>query len=225
MSIPTTCIIGDIHGCLTSLNALLEQVEDRAESFIFLGDYIDRGPDSKQVIERILQFKAEHRQVITLMGNHEFMLLNYLKGYDDPVFLNVGGRQTLDSYDVPLNSVQTDAWLYIPESHQDFFNRLPLHWEDRHAIYVHAGLEPDIHLSLQSSQCCLWVREDFIRCSYKFGKPVVFGHTVFKKPLIQKNKIGIDTGAVYGQQLTALLLPEKEFISVPGEQEFPYLLS
>ena len=87
---PTTCIIGDIHGCITPLLELLEYVEDRADSIIFLGDYIDRGADSKKVVDEILELQRRHRQVITLMGNHEFMLRNYLLGYDEGRFLQVG---------------------------------------------------------------------------------------------------------------------------------------
>jgi len=223
-AIPTTCIIGDIHGCITPLLELLKLVENQADAFIFLGDYIDRGPNSKKVIDCILDFKTKQQQVITLMGNHEFMLLNYLGGYEDSIFLRpgVGGLETLASYGINPKDGPESARQLIPDEHLAFFNELHLLWEDRHGIYVHAGLDPDVHLSRQSRDCCLWVRDEFIRSSCKFGKPVVFGHTVFKKPLVQKNKIGIDTGAVYGHKLTALLLPEKKFISVPGEQEFPY---
>jgi serine/threonine protein phosphatase 1 len=221
-ALPTTCVIGDIHGCITPLMELLEHVVDRADSIIFLGDYIDRGPDSKKVIDEILGLKRRHRQVITLMGNHEFMLQNYLLGYDEGVFLQVGGKETLTSYGIAPETGHAQAGLSIPEAHHAFFNELQLYWEDRCAIYVHAGLQPGVHISRQSREACLWIRNEFIRSSYAFDKPVVFGHTVFKKPFIKKNKIGIDTGAVYGKKLTALLLPEKEFISVPGEREHPY---
>ncbi|MCK5516217.1 MAG: metallophosphoesterase [Desulfobulbaceae bacterium] len=219
---PTTCIIGDIHGCITPLLELLEYVEDRADSIIFLGDYIDRGADSKKVVDEILELQRRHRQVITLMGNHEFMLRNYLLGYDEGMFLQVGGEETLASYGIDPYAGYAQAGLSIPEDHHAFFNGLQLYREDRYGIYVHAGLQPGVHISRQSREACLWIRDEFIRSSYRFDKPVVFGHTVFKKPFIKKNKIGIDTGAVYGNRLTALLLPEKEFISVPGEQEHPY---
>ncbi len=219
---PTTCIIGDIHGCITPLLRMLEIVEDRADTLVFLGDYIDRGPDSKKVVKQILNLKKRHRQVITLMGNHEFMLLNYLHGYDDSVFLNVGGKQTLASYGIDPETGHEQVALDMPKEHLAFFNDLPFYWEDRYGIYVHAGLQPGLHISRQSRDTCLWIRDEFIRSSYSFDKPVVFGHTVFKKPFSKKNKIGIDTGAVYGKKLTALLLPEKEFISVPGEKKHPY---
>ena len=217
-----TCVIGDIHGCFNSLVSLLTQVEQRADVLVFLGDYVDRGPDSKKVIERILQLKKERPDVITLQGNHEYMLLNYLAGMESAVFLQVGGKQTLASYGLPADIRPADACTHMPQEHLSFFQDLPLLWENQHGIYVHAGLQPGVHLSRQTNDWCLWARDEFIRSSYRFGKPVVFGHTVFKKPLVQKNKIGIDTGAVYGRTLTALLLPEIEFISVPGEQEHPY---
>ncbi len=219
-----TCIIGDIHGSFKSLTALLAQVEHRADTFVFLGDYIDRGPESKNVVDLILQLKKKHPHVITLLGNHEFMLLNYLAGLDDSLFLRVGGAQTLTSYDLPLDMAPTDICSHIPKEHLSFFHDLTLLWEDPHGIYVHAGLQPGTHLSRQTRDWCLWVRDEFIRSSCNFGKPVVFGHTVFNRPLVQKNKIGIDTGAVYGRKLTALLLPEMEFISVPGELEHAYPL-
>ncbi len=218
----TTIVIGDIHGCFDSLQALLAQVLDRADTLVFLGDYIDRGPESRRVVDRILELKGEHPRVITLMGNHEFMLLNYLEGRDDGTFLRIGGSQTMKSYGLDPDPGPKAARDAIPDKHLAFFRSLPLLWEDAHGIYVHAGLRPGLHLSRQTSDWCLWVRDEFIRSSYSFGKPVVFGHTVFASPLVQKNKIGIDTGAVYGKTLTALQLPEKTFISVPGELEHPY---
>jgi serine/threonine protein phosphatase 1 len=217
-----TCIIGDIHGCIDSLDALLPKVIDRADTLVLLGDYIDRGPASRQVVERILRLKKEHPRVITLMGNHEFMLLNFLDGLDDGTFLRVGGSETLASYGLGADTPPSEVRAAFPREHLAFFQSLPLLWEDAHAVYVHAGLRPGLHLSRQSGDWCLWARDDFIRSSYRFDKPVVFGHTVFDAPLVHKNKIGIDTGAVYGKTLTALLLPEKTFVAVPGEQEHPY---
>ncbi len=90
-----SCIIGDIHGCFNSLVTLLAQVENRVDTIVFLGDYVDRGPDSKQVVELILQLKKKRPHVITLLGNHEYMLLNYLAGLDDSVFLK--GRRHPDT--------------------------------------------------------------------------------------------------------------------------------
>ncbi len=220
----TTCVIGDIHGCATSLGHLLKKVAPIADSFVFLGDYIDRGPDSRQVIDILISLKKQRKQVITLMGNHEQMLCNYIAGHDREIFLEFGGRQTLASYGCPVLK-DDDAALCLPAEHRSFFEELILLWEDPHAIYVHAGLLPGCPLSMQPADACLWSRDRFLSSSFNFGKKVVFGHTVFEEPLIQENKIGIDTGAVYGGHLTALLLPQNEFIQVPGEQEHPYPVS
>ncbi|WP_339138814.1 MAG: metallophosphoesterase family protein [Candidatus Electrothrix sp. GW3-4] len=213
-----TCIIGDIHGCLTSLQSLLKLVDKEADTFVFLGDYIDRGSESKEVVECILNFKKKHRNVITLLGNHEIMLTNYLRGYDDGTFMRAGGKETLVSYGIKPKTKPEKVAKLFPEEHMNFFRELALLWENEHGIYVHAGIEPGVHLTRQVSSYCLWARDEFIRTPYKFSKPIIFGHTVFREPLVQENKIGIDTGAVYGGKLTALLLPEKRFISVNGEK-------
>ncbi len=213
----TTCVIGDIHGCSSSLTQLLHKVLHRADTFVFLGDYVDRGPNAKEVVAIILALQRTDRRVIALMGNHDFLFLQYLKGLDSTLFLQVGGQQTLASYGLTASMNRPKIAEIVPPEHISFFNSLPLLWEDQHAIYVHAGLEPGRHLSQQTSHWCLWAREHFIQSTFEFDKPVVFGHTVFKDPLLTPSKIGIDTGAVYGGQLTALLLPERELISVPGE--------
>ncbi len=218
----TTCIIGDIHGCHASLSSLLDLVVDRADTLVFLGDYIDRGPDTRKVIDLLLALKRERRQVICLKGNHELMLLQFLAGDDSSIYLQVGGLQTLASYDISPDLPGRDIRAALPATHLAFLSDLPLHWQDRHAIYVHAGLQPGRHLSIQTEEWCLWARDRFIRSDHDFGKPVIFGHTVFEEPLVQGNKIGIDTGAAYGGRLTALLLPEMEFVSVPGERIHPY---
>ena len=215
--IATTCVIGDIHGCVSSLNLILRVVAPKADTFVFLGDYVDRGPNSKQVVETILRFKEAHPRTITLMGNHDFLFLQHLTEQDNTLFLQIGGKQTLSSYGLPVEARQKEITRVVPQAHLAFFEGLPLHWEDRHAIYVHAGLQPGRHLSQQNAQWCLWAREKFLHSSCDFGKPVIFGHTVFDKPYMAEDKIGIDTGAVYGGRLTALLLPALEFISVPGE--------
>ncbi len=216
-----TCVIGDIHGCYASLQSLLEKVIDRADTLIFLGDYVDRGPDSKQVVETLIHLHNTHPQVIFLKGNHELMLENYLTGTETSMFLRIGGRQTLDSYGIPP-AAHGNLLAMLPPPHVTFLESLTLLYEDQYGIYVHGGLQPGRHLSRQTPDWCLWVRDRFIRSSYNFGKPVIFGHTVFRTPLVEHNKIGIDTGAVYGGQLTALLLPDMEFIQVAGEQNHPF---
>jgi len=213
----TTCVIGDIHGSHTALINLLPQVLDRADTIVFLGDYVDRGPHSKEVVSTIisLQEKKSHR-IVPLMGNHDFLFLQYLSDLDPTLFLQVGGVQTLESYGLHAASSPKEKAVNVPKAHHIFFKSLPLWWQDQHAIYVHAGLQPGLHLSQQSSRWCLWAREQFFQSNFDFGKPVIFGHTIFDEPFFGPHCIGIDTGAVYRGNLTALLLPSLEIISVPN---------
>jgi len=209
-----TIVIGDIHGCINSLDKLLGKLPDNIDTLIFLGDYIDRGPNSKEVISRIIELGKTYPKIVTLKGNHEYMFLQYLEDVHNPLFLLYGGLKTLESYNIGLE--EKNPIDHIPPDHLSFFRNLLLMWENDYAIFVHAGLQPGLHLTLQNEEWCLWVRDLFINSAYDFGKKVVFGHTVFHKPFIQSNKIGIDTGAVYGGMLTALILPDIKFLSVPG---------
>lgn len=216
-----TYVIGDIHGCYHSLVKLLEAIDDPDGTFIFLGDYIDRGPDSRKVVDLLIQLKKELPCVITLVGNHESMFLRFLRGLDVQLFQRSGGLHTLENYGIDPGS-DADFHANIPEEHLTFFNSLLLTWEDEKYIYVHAGLQPGLHLSLQTRDWCLWARDEFIYSSYDFGKRVIFGHTVFREPFVRTEKVGIDTGAVYGGNLTCLVLPDEKFLAVPGQPNADY---
>ena len=216
----TTCIIGDIHGCHRSLRQLLARVGDQADRLVFLGDYIDRGPACQQVVETLLELRRNRPDTVFLRGNHECMLMEALRGRNLDLFLAAGGRRTLASYSIDPDRGGGPADL--PDAHLAFLTSLPLLHQDDNGIYVHAGIEPGRHLSLQSSDWCLWVRDRFIRACLDLDRPVIFGHTPFTAPLVLADKIGIDTGAVYGGRLTALLLPERRFIQVNGEQDAPW---
>lgn len=208
-----TYVIGDIHGCSDLLEELLRKVKplSQSDTVIFIGDYIDRGADSKGVIDIVLKFRTEHNRVITLMGNHEIMMMNAIKGNDVKEFLSLGGLATLKSYGYDADSFEEFA-RGIPPEHRSFFQELLPYWEDAHYIYVHAGLQPGVHLSQQSPDWLFWSRDAFINTTFDFGKKVIYGHTPNDKPKIDLNKIGIDTGAVYGGVLTCLVLPEQTFI-------------
>ena len=201
-----TYVIGDIHGCSQALADLLKIMEPihADDNILFIGDYIDRGPDSKGVVDIILNLRKKHGKTITLMGNHEFMFVNALKDIGVTDFLAMGGDATLNSYGIALDTLQ-DIHTKIPREHLIFFQELLLYWEDQNNIYVHAGLQPGVHLTQQSMDWLLWAREDFINLTYNFGKKVIFGHTPFDKPKTDDNKIGIDTGAVYGGHLNIII--------------------
>jgi len=200
--------VGDIHGCLNKLIELMGVIEWRPDqdTLVFIGDYIDRGADSAGVIDYLLSLKKNFTDIIFLKGNHEQLLLDYLQGKNQDLYFINGGRQTLESYALRGKG--------IPEPHLDFFNSLRLFYETDDYIFVHAGLRDHLPLEKQDQHDLLWIRNEFIDSDFNHGKVVVFGHTPMLRPLVQKNKIGIDTGAVYGGMLTCVELPEIIFHSV-----------
>lgn len=206
-------IVGDIHGCLSMLKTLMDKIDwDPAlDQLIFIGDYIDRGEDPKGVVDFVLNLKKQSSLVRCLGGNHEKMLLDYLSGVDRQSFLMNGGDATLRSYKQARTMVNETLF---PRPHIDFFTSLlPMIELDDYYI-VHAGFRPYIKIEDQDFDDMIWIRDEFIYSDYDFGKVVIFGHTAFEKPMIMKNKIGIDTGAVYGNCLTCLELPGEKFHSV-----------
>ena len=203
--------VGDIHGCVDKLDALLDSIDiDFGDDLlVFVGDYIDRGPDSFEVVDRIVTLKKQHPdRIVTLKGNHEDMFIDYLSGADKFSFLANGGTATLESYQRHQRRGDSSP---VPADHLDFFQSLVLYHETERYIFVHAGMKPRVPLERQSPQDLLWIRHKFIKSGYDFGKIIIFGHTPFREPLLEPNKIGIDTGAVYGRKLTCLLLPDYVF--------------
>lgn len=200
--------IGDIHGCANKLIALTDQIDIDFEqdTLVFVGDYIDRGPDSFEVVEYLLDLKKRSSNIIFLKGNHENMFEKYLSGPDKQTYLMNGGQKTLESY-----IGQHPTGPPIPAAHLGFFKSLVLFYETEDYIFVHAGLRENIPLEMQDPDDLLWIRNEFIQSDHDFGKMVVFGHTPFLEPLVMSNKIGIDTGAVYGHKLTCVRLPDMEF--------------
>jgi Calcineurin-like phosphoesterase. len=209
--------IGDIHGCYLKLVRLMEKIKLNPEEDIpvFLGDYIDRGDQAKEVVDYLIHLKKQLPSAVFLLGNHEQMLLDYLNGGNINPFLVNGGKNTLDSYfgESRLFSQQDPRTVFPPE-HVEFFKSLAPYYEIEEYIFVHAGLRAGVPLSQQDLFDLLWIREEFYFSGDKFGKTVVFGHTPFQQPFIYKKKIGIDTGAAYGNKLTCLELPELKFIQV-----------
>lgn len=204
--------IGDIHGCADRLEALIARLDIDAhrDRLLFIGDYIDRGPASRDVIDRILDLRKRLDHVICLLGNHERMFLDHcLFGRGTELFLENGGASTLETYGLPRS--RQDRPPTLPEQHLQFYQSLLPHYETDHYIFVHAGLRPGIPVADQDPEDLIWIRQEFIRSTHDFGKRVVFGHTPFAVPLVEPNKIGIDTGAVYGGPLTCLELPSMIF--------------
>lgn len=211
--------IGDIHGQLDALNALLARLERRAAAsaadrkiLIFLGDYVDRGLKSRQVVDRLVQgfpgFEAHF-----LRGNHDETLLQFLD--DESVaeaWRNYGGLETLASYGVgrPAGGDWRQARLALlerlPADHRSFFQNLAMRFVLGDYQFVHAGLRPGVPLDAQSAHDMMWIRDDFLNSRADFGPLVVHGHTPKDRPDVKANRIGIDTGAYMTGILTALVL-------------------
>jgi serine/threonine protein phosphatase 1 len=204
--------IGDIHGCFDKLENLIEKIDIdfNNDTIVFMGDYIDRGPDSFKVVDFLIKIKKMCPKAFFLKGNHELMFENYLSGEDMSSFLQNGGRMTIESY--AMESKEGNRF-YMPPEHTEFFNSLELYYETDEYIFVHAGLREHVPLEKQTADDFLWIRNDFLKSHVDFGKIVVFGHTPFSDPRVNDNKIGIDTGAVYGNKLTCLKLPDLFFYS------------
>lgn len=188
--------IGDIHGCLRQLEELLGRVAptDR-DRVVFLGDYVDRGPDSAGVIDCLIEFGRTFPATVFLRGNHEQMFTDYLEGRDPAAFLLNGGLQTLGSYH--------DRGLWpIPRGHRDFLADLVDSYQVDDCIFVHAGLRPGVPLADQDPRDLLWIRREFIDSDYDWGKIVIYAHTPLEEPFLSETRMGLDTGCVYGRRLT-----------------------
>ncbi|MCB9965375.1 MAG: metallophosphoesterase [Rhodospirillales bacterium] len=206
--------IGDLHGYLEPHNMLYARLEleagkreDLQHIVIYLGDYIDRGPDSAQLIEKLLRLKRsdgliQHR---FLMGNHEAGLLDYL---EDPHgaarWLEFGGIETAESYGISFNkrlvlpaereNLQQALLRYIPKEHLDFYRSLEPIVTFGDYVFVHAGIRPDIPLHQQDPKDLRFIREPFLSWDQPHEKCIVHGHSISKKPDIKSNRIGLDTG-------------------------------
>ena len=216
--------VGDIHGRLDKLDALLGKLPlQSGDRFVFLGDYVDRGPDSAGVVERLIDF-ADAYPCVFLLGNHESMFLDYL-GWSGPfyfgadVFLPNGGDATLASYGWHEDRPPTPAELRMPPKHEAFFKALRSHHAEGAYVFVHAGLgrnlprAGDVEWALRNARIeeLLWDRASS-EVPHELGVTVVYGHTPLADFSVRWNlpySIGIDTGAVYGGRLTAIRLPDE----------------
>ena len=208
----TIYAVGDIHGRYDKLCDLMDKIDIYlySEMLVFLGDYIDRGPQSFEVVEYLIDLRKRHPNTVFLKGNHEEMFEKYISGEDRLTYLFNGGQQTLDSY---MSRPREADEPLIPAEHLAFIKSLTMYYETESYIFVHAGLQKNVPLEQQKSEDLLWIRKKFIESGHDFGKPVVFGHTPLPEPLLQPNKIGIDTGAVYGNKLTCIRVPDLVFYS------------
>lgn len=207
--------IGDIHGCAAKLELLLNRLPfDREyDTLVFLGDYLDRGPDAKKVLDQLCQLRADGVRVVPLKGNHEYLLLEYHRSADQallPYLRRLGLENTLESYG-GASLAELAALSFMPREHREFLASLLPFWQTEEYIFVHAGLRPGQPLAEQDISDLCEVREPFLSEERDYGRRVIFGHTPFATPLLTPFRTGIDTGAVYGNLLTAVELPGLRF--------------
>ena len=212
--------VGDIHGRLDLLQELQQKINHDAKAYegsktlVYLGDYIDRGMHSKQVVDNLLEDNFPDFKKVFLLGNHEQILLQFLLSKDVSIahdWFRFGGLSTLVSYGINVSGVPTSKDLErlrneltdkLPASHVSFFQRLELNYEIGGYYFVHAGIRPKVKLQRQRPEDLLWIREEFLTSNLFHGKIIVHGHSVTEEPEILHNRIALDTGAYTSGRLT-----------------------
>ncbi len=219
--------IGDIHGQLGLLQDMHDRIardQDRHGPglIVHLGDYVDRGPDSRGVVDYLMRGMAEGRNWLVLMGNHDRMFTGFLNDphWQDPglrselswLHWKLGGAATLASYGVPnaadrpVAKVHAEAVAAVPVEHRRFLEALPDRHQAGEAIFVHAGLRPGIPLAEQSQTDLVWIRQGFLDLRTDHGALVVHGHTAIDQPTHYGNRLNLDSGAAYGGPLTGAVI-------------------
>lgn len=199
-----TYAIGDIHGSLPKLRRLLAQCQQHAQgrpmTLVFLGDYIDRGPQSAGVVRYVIELQSRTSdRVVALIGNHEAIALDVIDGAaPEQYWLGQGGAETLASYRVTRARD-------LPGDHVDWMRALPSSYDDGSRFFVHAGIDPEKPLDAQDRHDLIWMREPFLSDRRNHGRLIVHGHTpvATRTPDQRDNRLNIDTGAVFGGPLTA----------------------
>lgn len=214
-------VVGDIHGCYDLLVSLLKRIrlyaetEPRRNILIFLGDYVDRGPQSKAVMDLLTRFHQPDWDVVMLRGNHEQAVLDFLA---DAQFYRIwrefGAAETLLSYGVKPPRFDDDNFVEVqrefaskcPPEHINFLNTLPYSYVVGDYMFVHAGVRPGIALDRQMPEDLMRIRDDFLLSEERLAKIIVHGHTPVDRPVRNSVRIGIDTGAYATGRLTAAVL-------------------
>jgi serine/threonine protein phosphatase 1 len=216
--------VGDIHGRADLLTQLFSRIDaDLAANpverpiHVFLGDYVDRGPRSREVLDHLIDRSDAHESIF-LMGNHEMIFCEFLKKPEVlKYWRQYGGLDTLMSYGlkVPFNAnaeqlaaLSASLQSAMPVQHCRFLEELKLSFECGSFFFAHAGVRPGVPLENQQMDDLLWIREEFLQYEGGFGKIVVHGHTPAPEPEVRANRINIDTGAYATGRLTCLVLEE-----------------
>ncbi len=196
-----TYAVGDLHGEVTLLHQLLALLPLREQdTLVFLGDYMDRGEDSIATILALLKLQLRHKNCVFLRGNHDDAWLGEWDGARFQCPPDMEGA--LDVWDNCNGEIPFSIGYWLEETR--------VAYEDEYAYYVHAGLGPGKSAQRTPEMMKMWGAKGFLKSNYDWGKPVVFGHWSFSEPLLQPNKIGIDTGAYKTGILTAIRLPDRQ---------------
>jgi serine/threonine protein phosphatase 1 len=216
--------VGDIHGRLDLLRTLTALIHDNAyrrqarrNVVVYLGDYVDRGRESRAVLDFLLNEPLPGFEHVHLRGNHEDVMLRFLTDIAaGPSWLTFGGRETLESYGidppqaqaepVELEQAQRALAARLPAAHLEFLRGLRLQHEEGDYFFAHAGVKPGVPLDQQREQDLLWIRGEFLSSNAEFGRIVVHGHSISPVPDVRRNRIGIDTGAFMSDRLTCLVI-------------------
>jgi len=226
--------IGDIHGEVGLLDLLLDEIRADAEKhavdrklLIFLGDYVDRGPDSRGVIERLNKGPPEGFEQICLLGNHEEMLLGCLRGIPRlaMLWLMNGGDAACRSYGIdPSQSPEVigeELRRLMPQEHKKLLHTLRLCHREGGYFFTHAGIRPGVPVEQQRREDLIWIGKAFTESQADHGCVVVHGHSPVAEPEDLPNRINVDTGAAYGNALTAVALQStgREFLQIPASRD------
>ncbi len=208
--------IGDIHGCAIQLANLHAKIEEDLAArpiasalLLHVGDYVDRGVDTKGVIDRLAGASpVPGTEMVNLMGNHENTMIDALSGERAAAtdWLFAGGRPSLTSYGGDPDSPRETWRAHVPDSHMAFLKNLKLMHREGGYAFVHGGVRPGVPLEEQARDDLLRMRQPFLYSEMNFGAVVVHGHSPVKAPVIRHNRIAIDTGAVFGGEMTCLVL-------------------
>lgn len=217
--------IGDVHGCdgmLADMHARIEaDLADRpAADFrvIHIGDYGDRGPNSAAVIAKLAAMTAAEPRILAIRGNHDQMLLDFLADPEGgaPMLLMNGGKETLRSYGVNLRArnyaeLGGEFAAKLPEADRAFLTDLPYTHTFGDYLFVHAGVRPGVPLAYQQTEDLIWIRDEFLASKEDYGLVVIHGHTPANPAEVKRNRINIDTGAVYGGPMTCVVLEGTDY--------------
>jgi len=236
--------IGDIHGHLGLLEAAHDLIAaDMARhgtgQIIHVGDLVDRGPDSRGVIDHLIQGQARGEDWVVLKGNHDRMFTRFMNDPAEPepglrseyswLHPKLGGATTLASYGVakaadrPVPKVYSEALAAVPDAHRDYLSTLPTLHLAGDCVFVHAGLRPGVPLDQQTETDLIWIRDAFLIEAESFGPLVVHGHTAIDHATHYGNRINLDSGAAYGGPLSAVVIEGREaaLLTPQGRKKLP----